>query len=485
MRATSIFALAAGVLSLGAESIKLVERDRPAVVQFGIERREVGSPVERDRLRRRDSSQTIQQVLDNELTLYFANVTMGTPPQNLRLHIDTGSSDLWTNSASSRLCRSKDNLCVDSGTYDANSSSTYQYVSSDFNISYVDGSAAIGDYATDILRIGGAELKNLQFGIGYLSSSTEGILGIGYPSNEVQVNRNQKQSYSNLPQLMVDQKFIQSNAFSLWLDDLESSTGLVLFGGVNTEKYHGSLSSLPIARYQGQSSPSEFIIAMTGLDFTDANGGKRSIVSDTTIPVLLDSGSSLSYLPNNIVSALFRMFNAKYDAESQAAYVPCSLANTGGTLDFTFTQPTISVPMNELVIDPGVQSDGRRLTFGDGTPACLFGISSSGGSTNVLGDTFLRSAYVVYDLDNNQISLAQTNFNSTQDNIKEIGTGPSAVPDATGVPGAGIPVATATGGGRLGSPTQTGTIPGDIKSSASTLQVPLVMVSLAICLFTI
>jgi len=54
----------------------------------------------------------------------------------------------------------------------ANSSSTYKYVSSDFNISYVDGSAAIGDYATDTLHIGGVDLTDAQFGIGYLSSST-------------------------------------------------------------------------------------------------------------------------------------------------------------------------------------------------------------------------------------------------------------------------------------------------------------------------
>jgi hypothetical protein len=50
-----------------------------------------------------------------------------------------------------------------------------------------------------------------------------------------------------------------------------------------------------------------------------------------------------------------------------------------------------------------------------------------------LGDTFLRSAYVVYDLANNEISLAQTNFNATGTNVVEIGTGTGSVPDATTV----------------------------------------------------
>lgn len=38
--------------------------------------------------------------------LYFANVTVGTPGQNLALQIDTGSSDTWVPSSSATLCRS-------------------------------------------------------------------------------------------------------------------------------------------------------------------------------------------------------------------------------------------------------------------------------------------------------------------------------------------------------------------------------------------
>lgn len=50
-----------------------------------------------------------------------------------------------------------------------------------------------------------------------------------------------------------------------------------------------------------------------------------------------------------------------------------------------------------------------------------------------MGDTFIRSAYLVYDLDNNEISIAQTNFNATTNNVLEIGTGTEAVPSATAV----------------------------------------------------
>ena len=68
----------------------------------------------------------------------------------------------------------------------------------------------------------------------------------------------------------------------------------------------------------------------------------------------------------------------------------------------------------------------------------------------MLGDTFLRSAYVVYDLSNNEISLAQTNFNATKSNVMEIQSGTAGVPDATGVANAVSSLAVGTGGARNG-----------------------------------
>ncbi|OCK77956.1 acid protease [Lepidopterella palustris CBS 459.81] len=437
------FALAASLLSVTG-AINLQPRDASSqVVSLDIQRRHVENPLLRDRLRRRAGA-TVQETLDNLETLYFANASLGTPKQTLRLHIDTGSSDLWANAKSSSLCTARGNPCADSGTYDANSSSTYTYVSSDFNISYVDGSGASGDYAKDTFYFGGQTIKNMQFGIGYDSSSPEGILGIGYTVNEVQVNRAGGQAYPNLPQLLADDGTINSNAYSLWLNDLDASTGSILFGGVDTEKYTGSLQTLPVIPEQGVYA--EFIIALTAMG---ANGKIGSLFENETVPVLLDSGSSLIYLPDTLVTTLYSQFNAQYDSSQGAAFVDCNLANDATTLDFTFSSPTISVPMNELVIVAGYQR---------GQPVCILGIGPAGDSTCVLGDTFLRSAYVVYDLQNNEISLAQTNFNATKTNVMVIQSGSAGVPDATGVANAVSSVAVGTGGARNGGqPNLTGT----------------------------
>lgn len=343
----------------------------------------------------------------------------------MRLHLDTGSSDLWVNTPGSQLCQKESQPCQFAGAYTANSSSTYEYIGSYFNISYVDGSGASGDYVSDTITVDGQKLDRLQFGIGYSSSSSQGILGIGYEINEVQVGRAQKSPYKNLPSQMVADGMIQSNAYSLWLNDLEANSGSILFGGVDSQKYTGTLETLPIQSQSGVFA--EFLITLTDLKL-----GTQSIASDLALAVLLDSGSSLTYLPDQIVQDIYTGVDGRYDADEGIAYVPCSLADQQGNLTFTFSSPTIAVEMNELVLDL-VTSSGKRPTFEDGTAACLFGIAPAGGGTNVLGDTFLRSAYVVYDLDNNEISLAQTRFNITETRVLEIGTGKNAVPDATSV----------------------------------------------------
>ncbi|KAI0443388.1 aspartic-type endopeptidase [Xylaria telfairii] len=425
MRTAELCALIAGLAYVpaahGRNIPSSIGQSTPKVVNLSTQRKAVPNPVHRDRLRRRAGSVTAD--LDNEETLYFVNATIGTPAQSVRLHIDTGSSDLWVNTPSSTLCQQRQQPCSFAGSYVANDSSTYEFVGSWFNISYVDGSGASGDYVSDTVTIGGTTLDRLQFGIGYSSSSSQGILGIGYPVNEVQVGRAGKAAYDNLPAAMVTAGSISRNAYSLWLNDLDASTGSIMFGGVDTERYTGNLQTLPIQANGGVYS--EFLITMTALKL-----GGQTIASDQALAVLLDSGSSLTYLPNAMVETIYEQVSAQYDSSAGAAYVACSLASNTSTLDFTFTSPTISVEMGELVLDL-VTSSGRRPTFEDGEPACLFGVAPAGSGTNVLGDTFLRSAYVVYDIDNNQISLAQTKFNATASDVQEIPSGTALLPGAT------------------------------------------------------
>ena len=439
MRTTSAAIALATTLASAANAISLSQPQsgQPArVVQHNIQRRYVENPIAHDQARAlRRRAGTVSVPLQNEETLYFMDVTIGTPPQSLKMHIDTGSSDLWVNTPSSSLCEESSSPCTAAGTYSANSSSTYQYINSLFNISYVDGSGSEGDYVSDTVKFSGVSLKNQVFGIGYVSSSLEGIIGIGYENNEVSLTYGGG-TYANVPANLYQKGYTDANAYSLWLNDLEANTGSILFGGVDTGKYTGELQTVPIIP-EGVNFYAQFVIALTAVG---TNGKTGSIGSGLHVAALLDSGSSLMYLPNDITQDIYNAVNARYDSSQGAAFVDCSLANSDDTIDFTFSSPTISVAMSELVIVAGYQN---------GAPVCILGIGPAGDSQPVLGDTFLRSAYVVYDLSNNGISLAQTDFNSSTTNILEIKSS-SAVPSATVVQDAVTSVAQISNGARLG-----------------------------------
>lgn len=247
---------------------------------------------------------------------------------------------------------------------------------------------------------------------------------------------------------MVESGLINSNAYSLWLNDLEANTGSILFGGVNKAKYHGDLKTLPIQTVNG--GYSEFVLALTGVAFASEHDSHSYSSASLPVAVLLDSGSSLTYLPDSLVKDIYDDFGVVYEPSSGVGFVPCNLAMNDTSITYTFSSPTITVDVKELILESG------PLYFRDGTRACPFGIVPAGDSTAVLGDTFLRSAYVVYDLSNNEISLANTNFNPTSDDILEIGSGKDSVPGATRVANPVTTVSVDNGSGaRIGGPTGT------------------------------
>ncbi|KAK2734541.1 hypothetical protein FQN57_001646 [Myotisia sp. PD_48] len=452
MRGVTLVSLTA-VLSLSSSisALNLVQRDSPAVVHFNIERKHVANPVHRDRVRmKKRQNKVVEQELDNEKTLYYCNITLGTPPQKIRSHIDTGSSDLWVNVPTSDFCSSSKNPCAEGGVYDAKKSSTHKVVSQDFNISYVDGSGASGPYVTDTLKFGGVTLEKFQFALGDVSSSRSGVLGIGYATGEIQSIQNGDKPYPNLPQALVDAGLIRSNAYSIWLNDLDANKGEILFGGVNTARYEGKLSTVPIlADRNGEYTA--LVIAMTGMSLKRGSSGSGQNIAGRPVVVAMDTGSSLSYIPDPMAAALYEAVDAVFDPNNELAFVPCTMKDDDVQVTFSFSGAEIEVNMDELVIDLGPDENGREARFNDGTKACVFGIAPAGRSISILGDTVLRSAYLVYDLVNNEISIAKTRFNAAGDHIVEIGTGPDAVPDATGVSSAVTSaVATITEGGRPG-----------------------------------
>ncbi|RCK54695.1 Candidapepsin-1 [Candida viswanathii] len=333
--------------------------------------------------------QTIPVTLKNEQITYAADITVGSNAQKQTVIIDTGSSDLWVvdkgASCHPRFTGQTGDFCKDQGTYTPSSSSTSQNLGTPFSITYGDKSSSQGTWYKDTIGFGGASIKNQQFADVTSTSINQGILGIGYKTNEAYAN------YDNVPVTLKKQGVISKNAYSLYLNAPDADTGKIIFGGVDHAKYSGELIELPVT------STRELRIRLNSLSL-DGTG------VSAPLDALLDSGTTFTYLQDNVFRQIVDKFDAEitYDSAGHSLYlVDCDLP---GNVDFNFiNNAKITVPSTEFAV-PLYTTDGQLY------PKCQLALVS--GSSNILGDNFLRSAYIVYDLDDNKISLAQVKYTS-------------------------------------------------------------------------
>ncbi|KAL3458440.1 aspartic peptidase domain-containing protein [Aspergillus heterothallicus] len=438
MKVALLSSLAAFAVVPGLCGFSVHESDNPHVLQLGMRRNHVNNPVSKDRRRfKRQSGETVDVDLYG-YSLYSTNLTVGDPPQRVEVSVDTGSSDLWVVYTYNEICGAVNAMCDSLGTYDPEESDTSEPLSDQFQIQYGDMSWATGYYAIDTLSIAGAEVPQVQFGVAIDSSIDKGILGIGYPTNVVS-----REIYPNLPYLLSRDNITNSNAYSLWLNRLGEDEGNILFGGVNTAHYTGDLQTVPIVPYSG--SYVHLWITLTGLSVESVQDDVNKDYEHPEFPVvvLLDSGATISYLPADIVAQLYSDLDVHFYQDEQFGLVPCDTYLDGRedyNVTFSFSGVEIRVPLSELVLQDALYYNGDYLHIDD-EESCIFGIAPSVDFFPILGDSFLRSAYAVFDLENNEISLAQANFSPGDDHILEIGDGDDSVPGATPVEN---PVTTAT-----------------------------------------
>jgi Eukaryotic aspartyl protease len=364
--------------------------------------------------------------IGNEKILYFLNVTIGTPPQPFSLQLDTGSSDIWIPSSESNVCIQSSKACQ-LGAFDSSASSTFVDVGPNaFQIEYVDGSNTQGDYIADVLSMGDSvTLQNLTMGLASTASEDFGIMGVGYPAGESIVDLDPTAVYPNIIDEMVNQGVINSRAYSLYLNDLTADSGNILFGGVDKNKYSGDLIALPVQDDAKSGDLTSFTVAFTGLTVVDSSGRSQLTRDNIAVPAILDSGATKILFPDDLANAILEGVGVTTD-ETFGNVVPCSVGNEEATFVFEFGGKggaAINVSLSQFVT-PFVSS---TPTFDDGSEACSFGITAAGNRPVIFGDTFLRSAYVVYDIDNNEIALAQAVFGAPSSNIQEFSAG-GAIP---------------------------------------------------------
>jgi Eukaryotic aspartyl protease len=203
--------------------------------------------------------------------------------------------------------------------------------------------------------------------------------------------------------------YISSRLFSIWLNTESASTGSILFGGVDHSKYYGSLQYTPVVT----SGPAPGVFTGWAVNVMSLllHNGKHStnlLPNNTTLTSILDSGSPNMYLPSSVVDTVATDMNSTMHAGFR--YVDCALHRSIKALEFRFGAsghgPRIRVPYREIIYPYSDPANIGPVNGKDGRQLCYLSLIETTGPIYLLGDTFIRSTYLVYDVDHLQVGMA-------------------------------------------------------------------------------
>ncbi|KAK7977941.1 Acid protease [Apiospora saccharicola] len=388
---------------------------------------------------------------------FTVKISMGNPPQDLVLKVDSASAETWA--FGPNACSAWDS-CV-GGEFKPADSKSYVNISSypEFKISYVDGAKIQGQYFADDLKVGNMVLKNITMAVAKTANGiSRGIIGVGFPADAGP--HGSSWEYPTIMDELVLQGKIQRRSYSLYMDGVDATTGSLLFGGYDRANFEGELKTLPISR-----KFTDPVVQWDSLRVTNKSGTFNA-TSPSEFPAYanLDLGASFLHIPQNAFKVLVESVGSKYDSTSDRYDVDCDLGKKHpGSLDFVFggngTNPVnVSVPFSDLAVTYVDASTGKT-SMKNGKPSCRLGVgvceNTKTGKCG-FGDTFLRSVYVVYDLDHYEIRMAPIKHKATESSLVSFGnntetpvSSSSATPSPTGT---GTP-STASGSGAASSPT--------------------------------
>ncbi|KAF9322147.1 hypothetical protein BG003_005310 [Podila horticola] len=283
---------------------------------------------------------------------------------------DTGSSDLWVPTYE---CTSP--TCMTLARYNSSASSSYRTEGKAFDIRYGDGSHVSGSTGIDRVLISGQIITNQSIGMASVDDTTiakkgvDGVVGIGFGRAAT------VKGYSTVVESMLTKKVLAQPIVSIWLGrqrvggSAEGSGGAVIFGGVDTTKYVGLSGN-----------------------------------------ALIDSGTSLIVVPAKAASTFHDHIPGAIDVPQIGWILPCN--TSVGDLNFTISGQQFRVPAEELVVlfrIPGYAEYCKSA----------IDVSKSATDTDwILGASFMKNVYSVFDYRSLSIGLAQpSNLYNTLANI--------------------------------------------------------------------
>ncbi|XBW34563.1 hypothetical protein QEN19_000126 [Hanseniaspora menglaensis] len=293
---------------------------------------------------------------------------------NVSFLLDSGSSDTWVLNS---------NLC-DGCDWDFNSFNSGTNTSFAFETEYFGGQEVEGNlFIASNVNLDGYILNN-KFYYGLINQSentvTNALIGIAKPEMQSQHLYTYENSYNGTyPSLLT---FIDGrNTYFIDLPNQQFQIGSHLEGEVTIPLIVSSdYYALKIKSFHVQ----------TAVDKIKTN--TINLAGSNNFTVILDTGSSVLQLPNNIVESFVSHFDNSYWDEKEQSYMLKSCPNDPSSL------PLLVLSINNYKgFNKSVKIRGEDLVVEVENNVCALAISPS--DFGVLGIPFFRSGAVGIDLD--------------------------------------------------------------------------------------
>ena len=363
-------------------------------------------------------------------SVFLAPITAG--GQDFFAVVDTGSSDTWLVSGDFTCVSPSDGTvqsqsdCYFGPAYDPTISSNYTMIQNqNFNITYADGESLTGDMAFDTYTLGGITVPNQEFGLvdyaaWYGDQYSSGLVGLCYSTlTSAYAGTDPHQdtypiSYPTIFDNMYNNQSVPP-LFSLAItrDPSDSGNGGVLaLGGIPNVPHSPYFASAPIIPYGINRTSGALVYQYYTVDtegfaisksqgtqfnlYSTPNSKKTPLVGNGT-NVIIDSGTTLVYLPNDVATAITAAFTppGAFDPDTSLTYVSC-----------TAIPPVVGVSIGRKIfyINPVDMIAQVNNT------ACISGVQPSMSGLSLLGDVWMKSVIAVFDIGAQQMRFAAREF---------------------------------------------------------------------------
>lgn len=261
--------------------------------------------IEERRALNKRQQQGVVPLFDKDIDASYSGiVTIGTPPQEFNVIMDTGSADLWVMADQCQSCHGQ-------SKFNTKASSTLQITDDTFQVSYGSGNVS-GVDASDAVSCAGYTVPQQVFGLAEETMSTglgstsnnlieaplSGLMGLGFSAI---ANTKSTPWWERLagsvwkdPQFGV---FLKRHRGDPSAVSYEEDGGEIVFGGVNSSMYEGDINyiNIPIQNEDYWRIPIDTVTV----------GGKSIGWRSASADAAIDTGTTLIGAPADAVRAIY------------------------------------------------------------------------------------------------------------------------------------------------------------------------------------